>query len=29
MDKNVKIQIDQKFEQRKIKRLNNKYNKQM
>lgn len=29
MDKNVKIQIDQIFEQRKIKRLNSKYNKQM
>lgn len=29
MDKNVKIQIDQKFEQRKIKRLNSKYNIQM
>ena len=29
MDKNVKIQIDQKCEQRKIKRPNSKYSIQM
>ena len=29
MDKEMKIQIDRKFEESKIKRLNNKYNIQM